>query len=253
VRTPGRLENGGVRWSLWSTTAGLRLRKSCSGERGPDVAGKERVHRRVSRAAGSKAKLTVALDGARAQRRPRNRQWSSVGGGGAPCSRGQSERGRESWAEGANERGEVGEQGAGLKRGTGARKWRRTHGRGRVHGGEIVGGRLRTAYRWGWRDRERECAGGEARLRQLWPTGHRERGRGHAQACADRRGPPVRHTGRAGASAWAGLSGPTYAEMAFSISREFLIVFLFIFSRVFNSNSNQIKYMQQFKGYLDSI
>jgi hypothetical protein len=35
----------------------------------------------------------------------------------------ERERGRESWAEGANERGEVGEQGAGLKRGAGARTW----------------------------------------------------------------------------------------------------------------------------------
>jgi hypothetical protein len=57
----------------------------------------------------------------------------------------------------------------------------------------------------------------------------------------------------------AGLSGPTWAEMAFSISREFLIAFLFIFSRVFNSNSNQVsnsdqfKCMQQFKEYLGSI
>jgi hypothetical protein len=70
------------------------------------------------------AKLTVALDGARARRRPRNRHWSSAGGGGAPCSRGaERERGRESWAEGTNERGEVGEQGAGLKRGVGAWTW----------------------------------------------------------------------------------------------------------------------------------
>jgi hypothetical protein len=50
------------------------------------------VHRRVSRAADSKVKLTVALDGAQTRRRPRNRQWSSAGGGGAPCSREQSER-----------------------------------------------------------------------------------------------------------------------------------------------------------------
>jgi hypothetical protein len=33
------------------------------------------------------------------------------------------ERGRESWTEGVNERGEVGEQGAGLKSGAGARTW----------------------------------------------------------------------------------------------------------------------------------
>jgi hypothetical protein len=70
---------------------------------------------------------------------------------------------------------------------------------------------------------------------------------------ADRRDPPVRHRGRAGA----GLNGSTWAETAFSIFLEFLLPFLFIFSRVFNSNqvsnSNQIKYVQQFKEYLDSI
>jgi hypothetical protein len=56
-----------------------------------------------------------------------------------------------------------------------------------------------------------------------------------------------------------GLSGPTWAELGFPFSKDFLIAFLFIFSRVFNSNSNQvlnsnqIKYMQQFKEYLGSI
>jgi hypothetical protein len=76
---------------------------------------------------------------------------------------------------------------------------------------------------------------------------------------ADRRDPPVRHRGRAGARAGAGLNGPAWAEMAFSIFLEFLLPFLFIFSRVFNlnsiqvSNSNQIKYVQQFKEYLGSI
>jgi hypothetical protein len=112
-----------VRWSLRSTATGLRLRKNSSGERGPGAAGRERAHRRVSRVANGKAKLTVALDGARAQRRPRNRRWTSASGGGALSLRGQSERGRGSWAEGANGRGEVGEQGARLKRGTGARMW----------------------------------------------------------------------------------------------------------------------------------
>jgi hypothetical protein len=98
-------------------------------------------------------------------------------------SRGQSERerGRESWTEGANGRGEVGEQGAGFKGPRGLGRGRRTRGRGRVHGGEIVGGRLRTADRWGRLDRERERAG--------------------AQGCADRRDPPIRRRGRAGAGA----------------------------------------------------
>jgi hypothetical protein len=54
-----------------------------------------------------------------------------------------------------------------------------------------------------------------------------------------------------------GLCGPTWAELAFLFSREFLIAFLFIFYRVLNSNSNQvsnsnkIKHMQQFKEYLE--
>jgi hypothetical protein len=47
----------------------------------------------------------------------------------------------------------------------------------------------------------------------------RARGRGHAHG--------------------ARLSGPTWAKLGFLFSREFLIAFLFIFSRVFNSNSNQ--------------
>jgi hypothetical protein len=75
---------------------------------------------------------------------------------------------------------------------------------------------------------------------------------------ADRRDPPIRHRGHAGAGArGAGPNGPTWAESAFLFSREFLIAFLFIFSRVFNSNSNQvsksnqIKHVQQFKEYLE--
>jgi hypothetical protein len=104
--------------------AELRLRKNHSGERGPNRPERGRAHRRVSRVAGGKAKLTVALDGAQAQRRPRNRRWMSMGGGGGSrFAWAERERGRESWAEGANERGEVGEQGAGFKRGAGARSW----------------------------------------------------------------------------------------------------------------------------------
>jgi hypothetical protein len=67
----------------------------------------------------------------------------------------------------------------------------------------------------------------------------------------------ARLSGTGGARA--GLSGPTWAEIGLPFSRDFLIAVLFIFSRVFNSNSNQvsnsnqIKYMQQFKEYLGSI
>jgi hypothetical protein len=55
--------------------------------------------------------------------------------------------------------------------------------------------------------------------------------------------------GREGARAWvrtgAWLSGSTWAELGFSIFREFLIAFIFIFSRVFNSNSNQVSNSNQ--------
>jgi hypothetical protein len=86
---------------------GTPATQNCSGEREPDETERERAHRRVSRVADGKAKLTVALDRARAQWWPRNWQGLSAGGGGALGSQGQSER------EGTNERGEVGEQGVG--------------------------------------------------------------------------------------------------------------------------------------------
>jgi hypothetical protein len=47
------------------------------------------------------------------------------------------------------------------------------------------------------------------------------------------------HTG-ASARAELGLLGRLGLKWLFSFSREFLISFLFIFSRVFNSNSNQV-------------
>jgi hypothetical protein len=77
--------------------ADLRLRKNHSGERGPTELGREGAHRRLSRVADGKAKLTVALDGARAQRWPRNRRWTSAGDGrGSRFAWVERERGRES-------------------------------------------------------------------------------------------------------------------------------------------------------------
>jgi hypothetical protein len=75
--------------------------------------------------------------------------------------------------------------------------------------------------------------------------GQRERGREGTLRLAPTGGARLRGRARGAGPAWA-----KWAEMTFSISREFLIAFLFIFSRVFNSisnqvsNSNQIKYMQ---------
>jgi hypothetical protein len=45
-------------------------------------------------------------------------------------------------------------------------------------------------------------------------------------------------------AARARLSGLVWVELAFSFFLEFLLPFLFIFFRVFNSNSNQIIYVQ---------
>jgi hypothetical protein len=88
----------------------------------------------------------------------------------------ERERGREGWAEGTNERGEVGEQGARLNRGAGARtcsenarSWARPRrgDRGREVEDELTGGDGRT---------EREAdARARGQRRQAWPMGQRER------------------------------------------------------------------------------
>jgi hypothetical protein len=97
-------------------------------------------------------------------------------------SRGQSEReGKRAGQRAQMEEGRWASRARGSKGVRGLDRGQRTRGRGRVHGGEIVGGRLRTADSLGRRDRERERAG--------------------AQGCANRRDPPVRQRGRAGAGA----------------------------------------------------
>jgi hypothetical protein len=76
-----------------------------------------------------------------------------------------------------------------------------------------------------------------------------ERGRGKSEQAregTDRWGPPVREGWCAGAGAHA-RAGLTWAEMTFSFSRDFLNAFIFIFSRVLNSNSNQYSNSNQFK------
>jgi hypothetical protein len=84
----------------------------------------------------------------------------------------ERERGREGGAEGANERGEVGEQGARFKRGVGARTWPENarswarplrEDRGREVEDELTGGDGGTKREWARGEKERR--------RQLWPTG----------------------------------------------------------------------------------
>jgi hypothetical protein len=105
-------------------------------------------------------------------------------------------------AEGASERGEVGEQGAGLKRGTGAGMWPENAQMWVRPRRAIVGERLGTADRWCRRDREGSERSGERNgADRPGPRVAREREGeiGRAGVGADRRGPPVRHRRRAGA------------------------------------------------------
>jgi hypothetical protein len=113
---------------------------------------------------------------------------------------------REREGEGAGQRAQMRERGGGragrgAQRGAGARTWPenartwarpRRGDRGREVRDGLTGGD-------GGAEREREWAWGKERHRQLGPTGQRERGRVSVQSCADRRDPPVRHRGRAGA------------------------------------------------------
>jgi hypothetical protein len=111
---------------------------------------------------------------------------------------------------------------------------------GREVGDELTGGSAG--------QRERVARVREERQRQTWPMGQqkRERERGcagwHLQAGPACQSPRARRRGRG-----ARLNGPTWAELAFLFSREFLIAFLFIFSRVLNSNSNQVSNSNQIK------
>jgi hypothetical protein len=171
-----------------------------SDERGPDETGRERAHRRVSRAADSEAELTVALDGARTRRWPQNRQRSMTDGGEALCTCGQSEReGKRVWQRAQMSEGRWARRARGSKGVRGRGRGRRTSGRGRVHCGGLWARGYGRADRWGRRDRERRSG----RARETTPTGRphraareRERGgSGRARVGADRRGPPVRHRG----------------------------------------------------------
>jgi hypothetical protein len=79
-------------------------------------------------------------------------------------------------------------------------------------------------------------------------------GRGRAEWSVRGEKPPLTGgshlSGSAGTrAAPLGWTGPVWDELVFSFSREFLIAFIFIFSRVFNSNSNQFKHVHQFKEY----
>jgi hypothetical protein len=169
----------------------------------------------------------VALDGVRAQRRPQDRRWTSAGGG------------RGSWfagcrVEGANGRGEVGEQGAGFKRGAGARSWpenARTWARPRRgdHGREV-----RDTLTSGIDGAEREGAGaresnGADRPVPLSSERARERGRSGLRrqagpACQAERARGRGH-GRAGARTRVGLNGLPWAELTFPISWNFYCLF----------------------------
>jgi hypothetical protein len=128
-------------------------------------------------------------------------------------------------------------------------------GRAEVAGNRAVEGASTTGVRgrevkdegsnwWGPRASERERARVRGkRSRQDWPTRQQEGERGESERAeqADRWGRlSARASARARAHARVGPAWANWAELGFSIFREFLMLFLFIFSRVFNSNSNQV-------------
>jgi hypothetical protein len=132
----------------------------------------------------------------------------------------------------------VGKVGSGVRGSKGARTCgggRRTRSRGRVHGegrgrefGDGLTGGLHGTERAGARARRKApkglahgATGGREGARGLAPTGETH--------LSDTEGT------RARARGWA--CWVDWAEMGCSIFREFLMSFLFIFSRVFNSNS----------------
>jgi hypothetical protein len=96
VRTQERLGDGRDVVKPQVDGGGLRLRKKCSGERGPDELEQKRANQGVSRVADGKAELTEVTDAAAAFG---ERRWSCL------VARAGRERGRGSSAEGANEQG----------------------------------------------------------------------------------------------------------------------------------------------------
>ena len=193
VQTLERLgDDGGVVEPLVDG-GGLRLRKKCSGERGPGKPGREKANRRVSRVADGEAELIEVMDGARARRRSQNGRRSSVSSDGATWSRGQSERGGERVRLRAQVSRRTGRAGRGAQKGqvraevAGERAvvGASTVGdRGWEVGDELTGGVGGTEREAGerargttptslahWAARGRECAGGCAGARRLGRLG----------------------------------------------------------------------------------
>jgi hypothetical protein len=142
----------------------------------------------------------------------------------------ERERGRGGLAEGASEGGVVGEQAAVFKRDAGTRMWSENAWSWARPRWGIVGRRLGMTDRWARWDRERKRARGKGTTSTDRP--HRAaRGREgvSVHAGANRRGPPVRHQGHAGARVglvWLGLNGSKWFFYFQGISNAFSIYFL---------------------------
>jgi hypothetical protein len=94
---------------------------------------------------------------------------------------------------------------------------------------------------------ERGRAGKGGRRRHTGPTGQREGERAGGKKLSLTGGVHLlRSAGMRAWLRWAGL-GRFGLKWGFSFSREFLLSFLFIVSRVFNSNSNQVSNSNQIK------
>jgi hypothetical protein len=86
----------------------------------------------------------------------------------------------------------------GSKGARGLGRGRGTHGRRRIHGGEIVGERLETVDRWGRLDRERGAgARGTTSANRYGPHDREREGERRDRVGADSRDPPIRQRGSA--------------------------------------------------------
>jgi hypothetical protein len=146
----------------------------------------------------------------------------------------ERERGREDLAEGANERGDVGEQGVRLKRGAGSRTWpKKTRLWARPRRGDR-GREVRDGWQVGTEGQRERAGARRKQRRQVGPTEQREREKWAPLRFAPTGGARLSGTGGVRACTRAGLIGLAWAEMAFSFFLEFLFPILFIFFRVFN-------------------
>jgi hypothetical protein len=119
----------------------------------------------------------------------------------------ERERGREDLAEGANERGDVGEQGVRLKRGAGSRTWpKKTRLWARPRRGDR-GREVRDGWQVGTEGQRERAGARRKQRRQVGPTEQREREKWARSGLRRQAGPACQAQGEFGRARGLGLLG----------------------------------------------